>query len=205
MSKPTMTKLIAGVTALLTLFSTAFADEAAEQYIQAVLDEAEPYLTAEDQTVQLEGIEQLVDQHVDMRRVALFALGQYARRISDEQKAVYLPLFKEYATAVYQNALSNYAGEKLQVTGSVDRSERDIIVNSKVIDAAPSSSLNNLKVHWRVYRNRDGVMSVVDAGADNVWLAIEQRSQFTSIIANNGGPPAGFDALNVELQDQLGR
>ena len=47
-------------------------------------------------------------------------------------------------------------------------------------------------------------MTVVDAGADNIWLAIEQRSQFTSIIANNGGGAKGIDALLEQLREQVG-
>jgi phospholipid transport system substrate-binding protein len=57
-------------------------------------------------------------------------------------------------------------------------------------------------VHWRVYRHRDGHLTIVDVGADNIWLAIEQLEQFTSVIANNGGPPAGIDALIADLKEQ---
>ncbi len=182
----------------------AAADEEAEQYIQGILDEAEPYLDAPDKQALFDGIGQLVDKYVDMRRVGFFTLGQYARRLTPEQKEEFLRLFKDYARLVYQNTLSDYAGEKLRVTGSVDRSDRDIIVNSKIVDPPPGSDLANVVVHWRVYRTRDGDLTVVDAGADNVWLAIEQRSQFTSIIANNGGPPAGVDALIADLREQVG-
>ena len=139
-----------------------------------------------------------------MRRVSRFVLGQYARVITDEQKAVYEPLFKKFATTVYQNALSEYSGEKLAVTNSVDRSERDIIVNSKVVDAPAGSGFADLVVHWRVYRAKDGKLSVIDAGAEGVWLAIEQQGQFKSVIANNGGGNKGIDALIKDLQSRVG-
>ncbi len=182
----------------------AAADEAAEVYVQGILDEAEPILGEADETALFDGLENLVDKYVDMRRVGLFTLGQYARKMTPEQKEEYLPLFKKYATQVYQNSLSNYSGQKLNVKNSVDRSERDIIVNSKIVNAKPGDSLADLTVHWRVYRSREGKMTVVDAGADNVWLAIEQRSQFTSIIANNGGGVKGIDALLEQLREQVG-
>ena len=195
--------MIAGLF-LVVVASPAAADDEAEAYIQAILDEAEPVLKATDEATRLSGIEALVDQYVDMRRIGMFTLGQYARRITDEQKDTYLSLFREYATLVYRDALTNYSGQALQVTGSVDRSARDIIVNSKIVDARPGDAFADLVVHWRIYRSRDGVLSVVDAGADNIWLAIEQRSQFTSVIANNGGGEAGIDALIEELRDQVG-
>jgi phospholipid transport system substrate-binding protein len=188
---------------LILTATSAHADDAAEIFVQGILDEAEPILSLEEEGL-FEGVAVLVDKYVDMRRVGLFALGQYARVITDEQKEEYIPLFKEYATQIYQHTLSNYAGQKLAVVNSVDRSDRDIIVNSKIVDPEPGDPLTNAIFHWRVYRNRNGEMSVVDAGADNVWLAIEQRSQFTSIIANNGGGETGMDALLADLRRQVG-
>lgn len=184
----------------------ARADDAAEAFVQTVLDDAEPLLDIADtdQDAFFKGIEELVDKYVDMRRVSLFTLGQYARQISDEQKAAYLPLFDQYATQIYQNTLADYAGQKLEVVQSVDRSDRDIIVNSKISDPAPGDPLTDTIFHWRIYRNRDGELSIVDAGADNVWLAIEQRSQFTSVIANNGGGEQGMEALLAQLREQVG-
>ncbi len=184
----------------------AAADADAEEFVQSILDEAEPILDEDDRDALFEGLEQLVKKYVDMRRVGLFVLGQYARQISDEQKQIYLPLFEEYTTNVYQNTLSDYSGQKLAVSNSVDRSARDIIVNSKIVDAAPGDPYADITVHWRVYRDRDGQkMTIIDAGADNVWLAIEQRSQFTSIIANNGGGAAGIDALIADLREKVGK
>lgn len=189
---------------VLAAFSTlAYADDAAEAYVQDILDEAAPALGAPTREEMLDGIAALVDKHVDLRRIGRFTLGQYARRMTDEQKEAYYPLFEQYATLVYQKTLADYSGQRLVVTGSIDRSERDIIVNAKIADAKPGDQFADLDIHWRVYRNRDGEMSVVDAGANNVWLAIEQRSQFTSIIANNGGGAAGIDALIDQLRNQV--
>ncbi len=180
----------------------AAADEAAEAYVAKILEEANAHADASEKE-RFAAIERLVDRYVDMDRVSRFVLGQYARRMTDEQKTAYEPLFRDYATLVYQKVLSEYSGEILKVSGSVDRSERDIIVNSRVANARPGDQFAELTVHWRVYRDRDGRMSIVDAGADGVWLAIEQRGQFTSIIANNGGGTAGIDALLAELRTQV--
>lgn len=192
--------VFAGVLATTT---AAKADESAEAFVQGILDEAEPILDLENEAAFFDGIETLVGKYVDMRRVGYFVLGQYARRMSDEQKQEYFPLFERYATRIYQNTLSDYAGQRLTVTSSIDRSERDIIVNSKIADPAPGDPVADTNFHWRVYRNSDGKMSVVDAGANDVWLAIEQRGQFTSVIANNGGGEAGIQALIDQLRGQL--
>lgn len=182
----------------------ARADEAAETYVRSVLSEANPIFDATDQAARMAGIDALFDKHVDIRRVAMFVLGQYARVITDEQKEQYVPLFKQYAKTVYRDTLSNYSGQRLEVTNSVDRSPRDIIVNSRVIGAKPGDELANVTIHWRVYRNDEGEQSLFDAGADGVWLAIEQQSQFKSVIANNGGGVKGIDALIADLKAKTG-
>ncbi len=199
-----MKKFIALLASALCLgvFSIAAADDEAEAFVQGILDEAAPHLGAPTEQEMFAGIAELVDAYVDMPRVSRFVLGQYARKLTDDQKAAYDPLFRKYATQIYQNVLSEYAGETLNVSGSVDRSERDIIVNSKIVNPEPGTNLGDIVVHWRVYRNRDGDLAIVDAGADNIWLALEQREAFRSVIANNGGPPAGIDALIADLREK---
>lgn len=186
------------------MIAPAYADEAAEQFIAGVLEESNAIFENTDASSRNAGVEALVDKYVDMDRVARFALGQYARQASPEQMAVYTPLFRRYATNVYQSTLANYSGQKLAVTGSIDRNERDFIVNSKVVDAKPGDRYANLVVSWRVYRTSEGVQKIVDAGAEGVWLAIEQQSTFKSIIANNGGGAKGVDALIADLKTKVG-
>jgi phospholipid transport system substrate-binding protein len=190
----------AAAVAIASMTAPARADEAAEKFVAGILVDANAVFSAPDIATRNAGIETLVDKYVDMDRVARFALGQYVRQASDAQMAEYLPLFRKYATSVYQATLDPYSGEQLEVIDSADRSERDFIVNSKVVGAKPGSQYADLIVHWRLYRAADGKQSVVDAGASGVWLAIEQRSTFTSVIANNGGGSAGIDALIVDLK-----
>lgn len=184
--------------------SPALADDAAEAFVQGILDEAEPILSAPTKQEFYDGIEALVAQYVDMRRVGRFVLGQYARDLTEAQEAEYFPLFQRYATVIYQNTLEDYEGQRLVVVHSVDRSDRDIIVNSKIENPEPGDPFANAVIHWRIYRDREGNQTIVDAGADNVWLAIEQRSQFTSFIADHGGRDAGgIDALIAELRRRV--
>ncbi|GAB4519593.1 MAG: ABC transporter substrate-binding protein [Amphiplicatus sp.] len=207
-TRPNATRrVILGIAALLTAALSAApagADQAAEAFISGILEEANAIFQEPDKEARMEGIERLVDKYVDMRRVGLFALGQYARVITDEQKAAYLPLFRKYATTIYQDLLEDYSGQRLAVTGSIDRTPRDIIVNSQAVDVRPGDPLAGVTIHWRVYRDRAGGQAVVDAGADGVWLAIEQQSQFKSVIANNGGGTKGIDALIADLKEKTG-
>jgi phospholipid transport system substrate-binding protein len=201
---PTAQRAFALGAAAAAIIAPAHADQAAETFVAGVLTEANAIFENADIDARNAGVEALVDKHVDMERVARFALGQYARQASPEQMAVYLPLFRRYATNVYRATLENYSGQKLAVTDSIDRNERDIIVNSKVVGAKPGDQYADLVVSWRVYRKPDGAQKIVDAGAEGVWLAIEQQSTFKSIIANNGGGAKGIDALIADLKSKTG-
>lgn len=198
----------AGLAALVALVSLAAAparaDEAAEAFVAKILEEANAVFKSPDRSVRNAGIERLVDTYVDMKRVAMFALGQYGRVITPAQKDVYFPLVRRYSTQIYQEALAEYDGQRLKVTGSVDRAANDIVVSSRFADVKPGEPFAETVFSWRVYRAADGTMSVVDAGADGIWLAIEQQSQFKSVIANNGGGVAGIDALIADLRRKVG-
>ncbi|MFN0023562.1 MAG: phospholipid-binding protein MlaC [Parvularculaceae bacterium] len=199
---PLRAALVAAAAA--ALIAPAHADDAAEKFVAGVLEEANLIFANADVASRDAAVETLVDKYVDMERVAKFALGQYVRQASPEQLAAYVPLFRNYATNVYQTTLETYSGQSLAVTDSIDRNERDIIVNSKVVGARPGDRYADLVVSWRVYRKPDGAQAIVDAGAEGVWLAIEQQSQFKSVIANNGGGAKGIDALIADLKTKAG-
>lgn len=197
--------VVPAVAFFLLPFQTAYADEAAEHYIQTIFNETYPVLQDATHEEMIDTITAIVDRYVDFQRIARFTLGQYARQITDDQKKIFYPLFSEYTTFIYRKFLTDYSGQKFYVTGSVDRSPSDIIVNTGALDPAPGSRYDNFVVHWRVYRDKSGEMHIVDAGVQNIWLSIEQRIQFTSVISSNGGGARGIDALITQLQNELAK
>lgn len=181
---------------------SAKADPAAEAYVQKLADEVFTILNADATDAEKrQGLRNFIDRNVDTRRIGRFTLGPYARQISRETFNEFATLFKQYATAVYEAQLENYSGERLVVFDSLDRSARDVIVRSRI---AGNPDYNDLVVNWRVLRVDSG-FAIVDVGAQDIWLSVEQRSQFTSIVANNGGGERGVRALINELKAQLTR
>lgn len=203
--KFTRRSVIAAIAGLAAAFGTTAAraeDDLAAQaeaYVQSALDDVVAVLKIEDEAEKRARLRELVEKYIDTRRVALSTLGAYRRQATPEQLKEFVPLFKEYAIGLYEEQIMNYGGESFDVTGSVVRSERDVIVNSKVIGGA---EFDGTIVQWRVYA-RDGELAVVDVGAENIWLGVEQRSQFSSFIANNGGGERGVQALINDLQTRV--
>lgn len=139
----------------------------------------------------------MIDQVADVPRISAFVLGKYRRSLSPEQQARFGQAFKEYAYNVYESRLGAYAGQKLQVTGSVERKPGDVIVSSRVVGSANGSP----NVQWRLIRNGDGRWRVVDINVSGVWLGIVQQHDFVSTLDNNGG---NIDALIEQLRSQTG-
>jgi phospholipid transport system substrate-binding protein len=133
----------------------------------------------------------------DMKRIADFTLGQYRRGLSPADLAAFDAAFQNYATAVYQSYFAKYAGQTLKVTGSQARAADDFIVSTALIDPNDHSGQPPLEVDFRV-RTDTGKPIVTDFSVSGIWLALEERDQFTSFLGQNGG---NLNSLNSHLND----
>ena len=133
----------------------------------------------------------------DMKRIADFTLGQYRRSASPADVAAFEAAFQNYAVAVYQSYFSKYAGQTLKVTGSQARTPDDIIVATQLIDPNDNSGQQPLEVDFRV-RTDTGRPVVVDFSVAGIWLALEERDQFTAFLGQNNG---NVRTLIVHLSD----
>ena len=122
----------------------------------------------------------------DMKRIANFTLGQYRRTASPADLDAFAGAFQNYATAVYQSYFAKYAGQTLKVTGSTERAPGDFIVATALIDPKDTSGQPPLEVDFRV--RTDGPRPVVvDFSVAGIWLALEERDQFTAFLGQNNG------------------
>ena len=122
----------------------------------------------------------------DMKRIANFTLGRYRRTASPTELSDFHDAFQNYAVAVYQSYFAKYAGQRLKVTGSQTRSSNDFIVSTELIDPNDQSGRPPLEVDFRV-RTDSGKPVVVDFSVAGIWLALEERDQFTAFLGQNGG------------------
>jgi phospholipid transport system substrate-binding protein len=138
----------------------------------------------------------------DIRRIALFTLGAARRTASPQETEQFVNAFRDYAVAVYESRLTAYSGQTLKVTGSTERAPGDDIVTTVLID--PSSHPNNqgepIEVDFRV-EGESGHFVVIDASIAGVWLALEERDQFTAFLQENrDSVPALISHLNALTQ-----
>lgn len=138
----------------------------------------------------------------DLHRIAMFTLGPAKRTASDADKKLFAKAFAEYATAIYQSRLTQYSGQTLKVIGSQERAKGDYIVRTVMANPDGSTSGDPIRVDFRVL-NDNGKLVVIDVSVVGVWLAIEQRDQFTAFLGqHNNSVPALTDHLK-KLTAQL--
>ena len=131
-----------------------------------------------------------------MRRIALFTLGSYAAKASDADKDEFAAAFQTYAVAVYQSFSCplfrpDLDGGAFQRT----RARHDDIVVTHFVDPANTAQVP-LEVDFRV-RNQDGKPQIVDFSVAGIWLALAERDDFGSVLAQNKGD---VPALTARLQ-----
>jgi phospholipid transport system substrate-binding protein len=139
---------------------------------------------------------------VDVRRIALFTLGQYRRTAPPEDVEAFVNAFKNYATAAYQSYFSKYTNQTLKVTGSTKRNDTDFIVQTLLAD--PNSNQPPAEVDFRV-RTDTGKPVLVDVAYQGIWLSLEQRDQFVAFLGQNNGNVRTLIAHLSELAVNLAK
>jgi phospholipid transport system substrate-binding protein len=139
---------------------------------------------------------------VDVRRIALFTLGQYRRSAPPDDVEAFVNAFRNYAAAAYQSYFAKYTDQTLKVVGSTQRSPTDFIVQTNLVD--PGSSQQPAEVDFRV-RTDTGKPVLVDVAYQGIWLSLEQRDQFVAFLGQNNGNVRTLIAHLSDLAANLGK
>ncbi len=112
--------------------------------------------------------------HTNMRRIAMFALGKYRKKLPKGNEAQYVQLTSRYVARTLANFSKKFRASSVEVV--------------RCRGATVESKLNQLggrppqKVLWKVKGSR-----VSDVNVQNVWLAQLLRSNFSSVLKKGGG------------------
>ena len=188
--------LLAGQALAVPTAAESFVDENIHKGLDILKDKRLSSIQRRDQ------FEGLLLSLVDVRRIALFTLGQYRRTAPPDDVEAFVSAFKNYAAAEYQSYFSKYSDQVLKVTGSTERSPTDFIVQTQLID--PSSSQPPAEVDFRV-RTDTGKPVLVDVAYQGIWLSLEQRDQFVSFLGQNNGNVRTLIAHLSDLAANLGK
>lgn len=168
--------------------AAASAPPPAEAYVQANVQIGLALLNnhTESTDQKREHFEHFILGLTDMKRIANFTLGQYKRTATPQEQEAFAAAFQNYAVAVYQSYFAKYSGQTLRVTGSQQRAPGDTIVTTQLIDPNDKSGQQPLEVDFRVLSDA-GRLVVIDFSVAGIWLALEERDQFSAFLGQNNG------------------
>ena len=136
----------------------------------------------------------LLTKGVDLPRVGRFVLGAHWKRADAAQQAEYQSLFGNYVIAAYAGRLKDYTEAKITVKETLTTDKGEYIVSTLVVHPKNPEPVH---VDWRL-REAEGKLRILDMTIEGVSMALTQRSEFSSIIQQNGGD---INVLLARLRD----
>lgn len=140
----------------------------------------------------------LFTQSFDIDAISQFVLGRYWRTATEAQRAEYQKLFQQFIVSSYAAKLGQYSGEKFTVRDGRNDPDGTSVVPSQVerTDGGPP-----VRIEWRL-TGTDNAPKIIDVVVEGVSMAVTHRSDFGSIIQNNGG---NVEALLTSLKKRAGK
>ena len=134
----------------------------------------------------------LLVEHFDIPTIGRWVLGKHWRKATPAQRRRYMRLFENMIVNTYAERFLELGEDVFTVTKVLAKGKKDIVVRTKLERPKHESTI---QLDWRV-RAHNGGFKVVDVMAEGVSMGQTQRSEFFSVIRNNGGT---IDGLLAEL------
>ena len=166
-----------------------------KQFIQEIVDEAKKVLvetnTKEFKTKKLS---EMALKTVDIKGVAYYSLGNYRKKLNDDQMKEYLKLFEKYFLKSFTSRLTDYSDPKIEVRSVDVLNVKYTIVKSLLLATDKKPEVN---IEWRVYTKNPDKPLIRDLIIEGLSLARTQKEEFASVIeTNNGDVSKLFITLN---------
>ena len=156
-----------------------------KQFITEIVDEVKKILvdtnTKEFKTAKLS---EIALKTVDIKGVAYYSLGNYRKKLNDEQMKEYLSLFEKYFLKSFTSRLADYSDPKINVLSTEILNPKYTIVRSLLIATDKKPEVN---IEWRIYTKNPDKPLIRDLIIEGLSLARTQKEEFASVIETNNG------------------
>jgi phospholipid transport system substrate-binding protein len=152
-----------------------FVDEIGKKIVAIANEKTTPEKKKKDKIIQI------IDSSIDADWIAHFVLGKNYKTATDEQRAHFTQLYREFMINTYGPKFKNYNGRKFDV---VDVTEQKGFYVAKA-EFLPRDSDVAVSIAFRV-KERNGKLVILDFIAEGISLIETQRSEFNSTIASDG-------------------
>lgn len=135
----------------------------------------------------------VIDESIDADWIARFVLGKNYRTMSEEHKASFTKLYRDFMINTYGPKFQSYNGKRFDVT---DVTEQNGFYIAKA-EFLPKDSNAAILVSFRV-KERANKLVILDFIAEGISLIETQRSEFNSAISQKG-----VDKFLEELKNRI--
>jgi phospholipid transport system substrate-binding protein len=136
----------------------------------------------------------VIDNNVDVARIARFCLGRFWATATPAQQSEYTTLFHQVLLNEISGHLGDYRGVSYAMTGDTSQGA-DTLVGTLI--NRPNAPAANVK--W-VVDSSGGSPKVVDVIAEGTSMRLTQRNDYASYLSQHGN---SIDALIAALKKQL--
>ena len=168
----------------------------AEAFVVDVSNRVIDILSYSSTTEKEDAFRKLLNEKANLKRIAAFTLGKYRRQLSPAELKEFQSLFESMITKVYANRLGTYDDQQIIVLGS-EKKKKDYLVETELRFKDGSDPI---AIVWRLRQEKDGRIALFDLRVLGIWMALEQRETFLSILKNNN---EDFDILLDNLRQQI--
>ena len=156
-----------------------------KQFIQEIVDEAKKILVATNtKEFKTAKLSEMALRTVDIKGVAYYSLGNYRKKLNDEQLDEYLVLFEKYFLKSFTSRLTDYSDPKIDVISTEVLNPKYTIVKSLLLATDKKPAVN---IEWRVYTKNPDKPLIRDLIIEGLSLARTQKEEFASVIESNNG------------------
>ena len=156
-----------------------------KQFISEIVDEAKKILAeSNSKEFKTKNLSELALKTVDIKGIGYYTLGNYRKKLSDEQMEKYSSLFEKYFLKSFSSRLTDYSDPKIDVLGVEVLNSKYTIVRSLLLgtDKKPE-----VKIDWRVYTKDPNNPLIRDLIVEGLSLARTQKEEFASVLETNNG------------------
>ena len=139
----------------------------------------------------------LMREGFDVNAIGRFVLGRYWRKASPHEQQEFLIVFEDSMVFRFLPILGDYTGDVLQVGAVRPFGQAPNIFS--VESQLQRKEGPPVHVDWRVYKRDEGYR-ILDVVAEGVSVAVTLRSEYGSVLKQNGG---NVSALSSTLREKM--
>ncbi len=184
--------MLTAAAAVLAISGPAAASTAAEDYVSRIAGDVMNLANRGQKGPALRAkFAALMNRYINLKAIADYALGPYAKKLPAADKAEFYDLVSNYAAALFVYYVEDFRGSELEIISTSKQGKFTVIQSAIKGKGLPE------QVRWRLTPS-GGSYRVSDVNIKGVWLTISMKDRFNKVLKSSKGD---FGPLFAELKE----